>query len=140
MTHCFRGFFSVAIVATALFAAGITLADAYPQAASTSATPAPYNVAIKDFAFSPAVLKVPVGATVVWKNQDSAAHTATANDKTFDSGNLDNGKSFSFTFTKSGTFNYVCSYHPNMTASIVVGDAKPQASAAPTAPPAPSGY
>ncbi len=91
---------------------------------ATGAAPAPSATAvvvtIKDFAFSPSSLTVPVGTTVTWKNADSAAHTVTSTDKTFDSGNLDGGKSYSFTFSKAGTYKYVCSYHSNMTAQVVV--------------------
>ncbi len=82
--------------------------------------PSPIVVMIKNFAFSPSSLTIPVGATVTWKNDDVAAHTATSTSPAFDSGNLDNGQHFSFTFLKAGTYQYVCSYHPNMTGQIVV--------------------
>ncbi|MBV8596559.1 MAG: cupredoxin family copper-binding protein [Candidatus Eremiobacteraeota bacterium] len=82
--------------------------------------PSPYVVTIKNFAFSPASLTVPLGATVVWKNDDGVAHTATSTSRGFDSGNLDDGAHFSFTFQKAGTYAYVCSYHPNMTGQIMV--------------------
>jgi plastocyanin len=82
--------------------------------------PSPYVVTIKNFSFSPSSLTVPVGATVVWKNDDGVAHTATTTSRGFDSGNLDNGAKFSFTFLKAGTYAYVCQYHPNMTGQITV--------------------
>lgn len=53
-------------------------------------------------------------------NQDEADHTVTADDKSFDSSQLSQGKSFSFTFTKEGTFTYKCSNHPTMQGKIIV--------------------
>jgi plastocyanin len=75
---------------------------------------------IVDFAFAPAELTVPVGTTVTWTNQDSAPHTVTADDGAFDSGRMDQGATFSFTFDTAGTYAYHCDFHPNMTATITV--------------------
>jgi plastocyanin len=77
-------------------------------------------VTIKNFAFSPATVTVTKGDTVTWTNQDSAPHTATAKDGSFDTGNLKKGASGSHKFTKTGSFAYICAIHPNMTAKIVV--------------------
>ena len=77
-------------------------------------------VEIKDFAFNPAALEVPVGTTVTWTNLDTTPHTATALDGAFNSGNLDQGQSYSFTFDRPGTYDYVCLYHPNMKGTIIV--------------------
>jgi plastocyanin len=62
-------------------------------------------------AFDPKQISVPVGTTVSWVNKDSMAHTVTADDKSFDSGNLNPGDTFKFTLTKAGTFPYHCQYH-----------------------------
>jgi hypothetical protein len=62
-----------------------------------------------------------VGDTVTWTNQGPSIHTATANDGSFNSGNLDDGKSYSKTFTSAGTISYICTPHPFMTGRIVVG-------------------
>lgn len=70
--------------------------------------------------FSPATLTIAVGSTVIWKNRGPVAHTVTSNDGTFDSGDLPAGGIFRFTFTKSGTFPYICNYHPYMTGTIIV--------------------
>jgi predicted lipoprotein with Yx(FWY)xxD motif len=78
------------------------------------------NATIKGFAFGPADLTVPVGTTVVWTNEDDMAHTVTATNGAFDSGDLDKGGTFSFTFTKAGTFDYICSIHPSMKGRITV--------------------
>jgi predicted lipoprotein with Yx(FWY)xxD motif len=90
--------------------------------ADSSAAPEagePVAVAIKDFSFGPA-LTVPVGTTVVWTNEDTAPHTVTASDGSFDSGNMDKGATFSFTFSKPGTYELLCAYHPNMKGTITV--------------------
>lgn len=85
-------------------------------AGTTSGT----EVTIKDFAFSPATLTVAVGDAVTWTNQDSATHTVTADDGSFDSGDLAQGDTFSQTFDTAGTYAYHCAMHPNMVAQIVV--------------------
>jgi plastocyanin len=63
---------------------------------------------------------VAVGTTVTWTNQDSTAHTVTANDGSFDSGPIQPGKSFSHTFSTAGTVAYHCKIHPSMTATVTV--------------------
>jgi plastocyanin len=114
-----RGFVLSALAAGALVAIVINHAAAGDQAAPAPA-PSPYVVVIKNFQFTPSSVTIPVGATVTWRNEDGPAHTATSTSPGFDSGNLDDGAHFSFTFLKAGTYQYVCSYHPNMTGQIVV--------------------
>ena len=75
---------------------------------------------IKGFAFSPKSLTVKVGTTVTATNLDSTPHTWTSGPASFDSGNLDQGKSYSFTFKTPGTFTYVCTYHKAMVGTVVV--------------------
>jgi plastocyanin len=77
-------------------------------------------VTIQNFAFGPASLSVAVGSTVTWTNGDSTAHTATADDGSFDSKSIAAGGTFSQTFDTAGTFAYHCSIHPNMTGTIEV--------------------
>jgi plastocyanin len=78
------------------------------------------RVEIADLAFNPDTLTVPVGSTVTWENTDSLAHTSNSDDEVWDSGTLDSGDEFSFTFDEAGTFTYFCEIHPSMTGSIVV--------------------
>jgi plastocyanin len=94
-------------------AAMIPTVPAGPPVATTA-------VAIHNFAFNPPVITVPVGATVTWTNGDIEQHTATADDKSFDSDAINNGKSFTFTFTKAGTFRYGCLIHPEMIGQVIV--------------------
>ena len=86
-----------------------------------SAVPAAANaVYIDNFAFAPAKLTVPAGSTVTWTNRDEEPHTVVANDGSFHSPGMGSQATFSFTFSKAGTFDYVCSIHPFMRATVVV--------------------
>jgi plastocyanin len=93
--------------------------EASPEA-STSGGATEQAVTIQGFAFNPPTLSIPVGTTVTWTNQDSAPHTATDTGGAFQSGKLDQGQSYSFTFDTPGTYNYHCEFHANMTATITV--------------------
>jgi plastocyanin len=79
-------------------------------------------VAIKNFAFSPATLKVTVGTTVTWTNQDTDAHTVTSagTGGPLHSAALATHAAYSYTFTKPGTYAYLCTIHPFMTATVEV--------------------
>ncbi len=77
-------------------------------------------VTIKDFEFSPKTINVSSGDTVTWTNNGPTGHSATADDKSFDTGIMSKGKSGSHTFKEAGTFDYICTPHPNMTAKVVV--------------------
>jgi plastocyanin len=67
-------------------------------------------VSIIDFAFMPNRALVHVGDTVMWTNNGATSHTSTS--RTWDSGVLAPGASFSFTFTTVGIFKYRCQIHP----------------------------
>jgi len=82
--------------------------------------PAPSEVKIDNFSFSPAELTVAAGTTVTWTNRDDIPHTVVHTDKLFKSKVLDTDEKFSYTFAKSGTYPYFCSVHPKMTGKIVV--------------------
>lgn len=93
---------------------------ALSAAAPAVAQPAPVVIAIKDFDFSPMTVTVPTGGQVTWKNLDGEIHTVVSLDGTFRSVALDQGDSFTFRFTKPGTYLYLCSVHPQMKARVVV--------------------
>jgi plastocyanin len=76
-------------------------------------------VRIVDFVYEPSVLEVTPDTVVNWINEDSAPHTATADD-TFDTGRLDKGESGQITFDKVGTYDYICTYHSSMKGRVVV--------------------
>lgn len=90
---------------------------------SDTARAADETVIIDNFAFSPATVTIQVGDTVTWSNMDDTAHTATADDASWDSGNLAPGATFPHTFTQAGTFTYHCAIHPTMTGTVVVEQA-----------------
>jgi plastocyanin len=78
-------------------------------------------VEIKNFAYSPNPVEIPVGATVTWINRDTVAHTATAQNRgAFQSGPLDPGDRFSQSFDQPGTFDYFCEFHASMTGTVIV--------------------
>ena len=82
---------------------------------------------ISNFAFVPAVIKIKVGDTVVWTNNDAAPHQVASNPHPTHtdlpgllSGVLSNGQSYSYTFDKAGTWGYHCHIHPSMAGTVVV--------------------
>ncbi len=78
------------------------------------------SVTISDFKFTPASITIHVGDTVTWTNNGPSAHTATANNGSFNTGVLQKGHSGSHTFTTAGTFTYICQIHPFMHGTVVV--------------------
>ncbi|MDQ0748927.1 amicyanin [Streptomyces africanus] len=108
---------------------------ALPLLPAGQASAASYSVTMKGYAFSPASLSIPAGSTVTWTNQDTAPHDVktTSGPVSIHSPMLDKGQSWSFTFTTAGSYGYVCTVHPNMTAGITVRAAAPATTAAPTA-------
>ncbi len=81
------------------------------------------GVAIRDFAFAPRSVEIRVGDTITWTNRDSVAHTATAQNGSFDTGLLAEGESGSVRFTAAGRYRYLCTPHPEMTGTVVVRSA-----------------
>jgi plastocyanin len=77
-------------------------------------------VDIDNFAFAPTTLTVHAGSTVTWTNRDEEPHTVVADDGSFHSPGMGSQATFSFRFPKAGTFDYVCSIHPFMHATVVV--------------------
>jgi plastocyanin len=92
--------------------------SASPSRSATNASSA--TVQIQNFAFTPQNVTIHVGGTVTWKFDDSAEHTVTAVDRSFNSQPMSSGQTFQHTFTKAGTYNYFCSIHQFMTGTIVV--------------------
>jgi len=86
-------------------------------------------VAMRNLAFNPSTITIHVGQMVVWRNDDSVPHTSTSGSCSgntctpmpgWDSGTLDPGQSFSFTFNTAGTFAYYCRIHGAMMQGTVV--------------------
>jgi len=78
---------------------------------------------------TPCETKINVGDTVQWNWVGTAPHTVThcgascdnpTGSPLFDSGRLENGDEFEFTFNTAGTYNYICEIHPSQLGTIIV--------------------
>ena len=78
------------------------------------------NVAIDNFAFSPANLTVDKGTGVTWTNKDGASHSVVFGTAGTKSPTLSKGQTFSHRFDQTGMFTYVCGVHAYMKAQVVV--------------------
>ncbi|HEY0613593.1 MAG TPA: cupredoxin family copper-binding protein [Candidatus Elarobacter sp.] len=91
-----------------------------------AAAPSPktYVVHIRDDKFNPPSVTVKAGDAVAFVNDDDDAHTATADDGSWDSEGLNQGQRWSHTFTKAGKVTYHCTVHPFMKGALVVQGAR----------------
>jgi len=78
------------------------------------------EIAIEDFLYSPADLTINAGTTITWTNNDAAIHDATERDRSWNTELLSKSEAGEITFDEPGTFEYFCSIHPWMEASITV--------------------
>jgi plastocyanin len=104
-----------------------TSEESSTETESTESEPAPSGEASKsekvdivEFTYQPDPVVVQVGGKVIWQNQDTAPHTATADDGSFDTGVIEKGKLGSATFKEAGTFTYFCEIHPTMHGTVEV--------------------
>ncbi len=100
-------------------------ADTSPAAATSApvASPSPSAAATidtKNFAYAPDSVTIKAGQTVRFTNSDSVAHTVSAADGSFTSGDMPTGSAWSHTFAKPGTYAYYCDYHRYMKGAVVV--------------------
>lgn len=79
-----------------------------------------HNVEIRKFKFVPDHLLAKPGDTIVWTNLDIAPHTATANDRSWDTGMLKKGQSKSVTVSEIESGGYFCRFHPHMKADLQI--------------------
>ena len=89
---------------------------------SEEATPSAQRVEviISNLSFQPASITVGKGSVIVWRNQDTVAHTVTAEDGSFNSGTIVEGDTFEQRFDKVKIYTYSCSIHPEMKGTIIV--------------------
>ena len=83
-----------------------------------SAALAPNTIVIKDFVYQPEPLQVKAGVAVTVSNADDTKHTVTADDKSFDTGDIDGGAKGTITIDKPGKYTYHCDIHNYMTGVI----------------------
>ncbi len=131
------------IVRFAVAAALLLVFPLVGRLGAVAAAPAQQAVAVEagDNFFEPRNLTVRAGTTVRWANTGQRPHTVTADTGAFNSGNLDPGANFSFTFNSAGTYPYFCEYHgtrggQGMAGTITVTAAEAAAPAQPEAQPA----
>lgn len=117
------------LLAGMLLAGAVTFLATRPAHAATS-----YRVVMSGYAFSPRALTITAGSTVTWVNEDQAPHDVktTSGPEPIHSPMLSKGGTWSHTFTLPGTYGYVCTVHPGMTAELVV---KAAAASTPTTQP-----
>ena len=111
------------ILVMALIFAGLFTGFYAPSVAAQGTV----NVSIKNFSFNPGAVVVVIGVnnTVTWTNNDASIHTVTSTTvpqgaAPFDSGYLNTGNTFTYTFTTPGVYEYHCQLHPWMTGFVTV--------------------
>lgn len=82
-------------------------------------TPAVHEVTIANMAFAPTPIEIAAGDTVRFTNTDHATHNVvvTGGDR---SRAFRNGESIEMTFADPGTYDYICSFHRNMSGQVIV--------------------
>jgi plastocyanin len=90
-----------------------------PMLLPVMANAATHTVTIENMQFSPATITVHPGDRIVWRNTDLVPHTATARGR-FDSGAIAPGHSWTHVAPPPGRYDYVCTFHPGMKATLVV--------------------
>lgn len=78
------------------------------------------SVNIVNYVYTPKDLEIVLGETVTWTNKDFVAHTITSVNGEFDSGEIERGERFSYTFNDVGEYEYYCTLHPYMRGKIIV--------------------
>jgi plastocyanin len=125
-----RTLLAAAALSVGVAACGGSSDDTAATASSTTTAPTTTTttaektdkVEISDYKFQPEVIQVDAGTKVTFTNSDDTKHTATADDGSFDTGDLDQGDSGSVTLSKPGEFTYYCRYHPFMKATVEVSN------------------
>jgi plastocyanin len=108
---------AAASVSTAPASAAVKATPVTVSRASASASKA---VSIINFAYSPAALTVNSGDSVTWTNKDKAPEGHDVTGDGLDSGLMNQGDTYSFTFDSAGSYSYICTIHPSMTGTVKV--------------------
>ena len=107
------------VVVAALAAATLAVSHG-PGQSGTAVSPRHHVVEIDNFKFKPFALTIAQGDTVEWINRDIVPHTATGNNKAWDTQKLIKGQSGRVTFSMAGKEQYICRFHPNMRGEITI--------------------
>ena len=89
-----------------------------PTTGSGNQTNYTTRVTIQNSAFTPSEVTVMVSGSILWVNSDETVHTVTADDGSFDSGDIQPGATFGATFNTVGPHRYHCKYHVEMTGVV----------------------
>jgi len=108
---------------SALASCGATETGAQAPRAPAEETGTEHVIDIVNFRFEPDTLTVAAGDRITWRNRDVVPHTATAGDKSWDSGNVNRDEEWSMIAPAAGAFDYFCAYHPSMKGRISISDA-----------------
>src|SRR5262245_14033752 len=100
-----RSVAKVAVLAGCLLAHG-----SLGTTAATKSTAHTFTVTIENLQFRPAELTVRRGDRIIWVNKDFFPHTATANDKAFDSGSISSNGNWTLTASTVGDHSYICTF------------------------------
>ena len=101
-----------------VLALAVTIVVAAPAVARAAAEER--AVDIEDLKYKPAEIKIKVGETVAWTNNDDREHTITADDNSFKSGPLRTGKTFRHKFTSAGRYPYHDDHFGRMKGVVIV--------------------
>lgn len=112
---------AIILMLSAVLLISITGCSSSKTTAPTTVTSTSGNsVNIVNFAFTPGTLNISVGTTVTWTNSDSVTHHIASDTGVFDSGDMSQNATYSFTFNNAGTFPYHCAIHTYMKGTIIV--------------------
>ena len=84
------------------------------------AQPVVHTIVIEGMKFSPEILEIKSGDTVIWKNKDIFPHNATAENAAFKSPEIGSNGAWKTKMRKKGTYAYLCTLHPTMKATLIV--------------------
>jgi plastocyanin len=112
--------FVPAIVPFLAVALGLPSCGSDPGASANKTPPATHTVTIEAVSYTPDVLAVNVGDSIVWINKDPFPHTATSQDGGFDSKAMAAGGSWTYRAERQGDFTYTCTFHPTMKGTVRV--------------------
>jgi plastocyanin len=110
--------YSVGFFPIVLIAVFVLISIILPIGCKSSSSPNTVNIVSSSY--DPPSISVTLGTTVTWKNKANITHDVVSDTGIFNSGFIDPGGSYSFTFSTAGTYHYHCTLHPGMTGTVNV--------------------
>ena len=118
---------AVALLVVVLFLRNDSASAPAPQAEKVdrfaSVQPVRTNkVVIQNYTFSPTVITIEKGTSVIWTNLDITSHSIIGDSTAanIQSGALSEGGTFSYSFDEPGEYIYHCGEHSNTFGKIIV--------------------